>query len=133
MSFGEVMFSGSDYNEMMAGYLDEQWTFQNVDLVDGKGIPFTNVYDKDYRPLVLYAGGKGNSWLLSRFMQNQIRDLEAPTPFSPHPSHLIEEAMKGQLTLASNLESLDEGSNQTWIRTCFKTRGSLGHFKLLRL
>jgi hypothetical protein len=40
--------SDSNYNEK-AGYLDEQWAFQNVDLVDGSVVPFTNVYDKGYR------------------------------------------------------------------------------------
>jgi hypothetical protein len=40
--------SDSNYNEN-AGYLDEQWAFQKLDLVDGEVVPFTNVYDKGYR------------------------------------------------------------------------------------
>jgi hypothetical protein len=40
--------SDSNYNEM-SGYLDEQWDFQKSDLVDGKIVPFTNIYDKGYR------------------------------------------------------------------------------------
>jgi hypothetical protein len=40
--------SDSNYNER-AGYLDEQWEFQKIDLIDGKVLPFTNIYDKGYR------------------------------------------------------------------------------------
>jgi hypothetical protein len=40
--------SDSNYNEL-AGYLDEQWEFQKKDLVDGRIVPFTNIYDKGYR------------------------------------------------------------------------------------
>jgi hypothetical protein len=62
--------SDSNYNEM-AGYLDEQWTFQTEDLVDGEVVPFTNVYDKGYHAhAVCWRKGK----------QLVAQDLKAPTP-----------------------------------------------------
>jgi len=40
--------SDTNYNKD-AGYLEEQSAFQNDDKVDGKVLPFTNIYDKGYR------------------------------------------------------------------------------------
>jgi len=50
--------SDSNYNEL-AGYLDEQWEFQKVDLVDGHVVVFTNIYDKGYRArAICYRKGR---------------------------------------------------------------------------
>ena len=40
--------SDTEYNKS-AGYLNEQETYQQTDLVDGELVPFLNIYDKGYR------------------------------------------------------------------------------------
>lgn len=40
--------SDTEYNKS-AGYLKEQQTYQQYDLVDGELVPFLNIYDKGYR------------------------------------------------------------------------------------
>ena len=40
--------SDTEYNKS-AGYLKEQETYQQSDLVDDKMVPFLNIYDKGYR------------------------------------------------------------------------------------
>lgn len=40
--------SDTEYNKS-AGYLKEQETFQQYDMVDGEVVPFLNIYDKGYR------------------------------------------------------------------------------------
>jgi len=50
--------SDTDYNKR-AGYLEQQQQYQNEDLVNGKIIPWTNVYDKGYRAkLVAWRAGE---------------------------------------------------------------------------
>lgn len=40
--------SNTEYNKS-AGYLKEQETYQQYDLVDGELVPFLNIYDKGYQ------------------------------------------------------------------------------------
>ena len=50
--------SDSDYNRR-AGYLQEQEEFQNNNLVEGKVLPFLNIYDKGYRAkMAAWKNGK---------------------------------------------------------------------------
>lgn len=50
--------SDSDYNRR-AGYLQEQEAFQNNDLVQGRVLPFLNIYDKGYRAkMAAWKNGK---------------------------------------------------------------------------
>ena len=50
--------SDTDYNKR-AGYLEQQQQYQNEDLVNGKVVPWTNVYDKGYRAkLVAWRAGE---------------------------------------------------------------------------
>ncbi len=70
--------SNSNYNEM-ARYLDEQWTFQMEDLVDGEVVPFTNVYDKGYRARAV-CWRKGKQLVAQPIYGSLINDLKVPTP-----------------------------------------------------